>query len=419
MKLLTFLGVGKYESTLYTWEGQERTACFAPAASCTFLRPDKLIVFLTQDAQEQIYPKFCQELPSGLAVEAVAIPLGGDERQLWQIFAQVSGAVQPGEEVAFDITHGLRSFPLIGLLAASFLRSGLDVRLAAVLYGAYDVGRLVSPGKTPMFDLTPMLALLEWSAAADRFNRTGDSRYLASLIQNQRKALARTAKGDRKHLEQVGALGNLAGALTDISQSLNLIRPVQSLERTAALSGYIHLARPALEWAAAAKPFDLLLEEVERAYAPLGMDQPLDSTRLRLSLEQQRRLAAWYVEREQWVQAVTLAREWLVNWFMAHLNLTDLTNRENRDRVERVVNIEAKSLIETQKAKNPFNSIFLGSVPGVEAALNVWNLLIDVRNDIDHAGFREHPRQAVDLIEQIKSIVQTLETLPLEGIPCS
>ena len=105
--------------------------------------------------------------------------------------------------MAFDITHGLRLFPLVGLLAAAFLRSGLSVDLQAVLYGAFDVrDRGVTPNRTPMFDLSPMLALLEWSTAADRFNRTGDSRYLASLVSAQRKQLALLARGDPRLLEQ-------------------------------------------------------------------------------------------------------------------------------------------------------------------------------------------------------------------------
>ena len=174
MKLLTFLGVSKYEETTYTWQDKEYKCRFAPLASCHFLQPEELIVFLTEDAQQQIFPEFRAEVPKSVRLRAVPVPLGKDEAELWQIFEQVSGAVQPGEEAAFDITHGLRSFPLVGLLAAAFLRSGLDVKLRAVLYGAYDVGKVVSPGHTPMFDLSPMLSLLEWAAAADRFNRTGD-----------------------------------------------------------------------------------------------------------------------------------------------------------------------------------------------------------------------------------------------------
>jgi len=168
MKLLTFLGIANYRETLYKWEGRGYRSRFSPLASCAFLEPEEIIVFLTADAERDIFPEFAREVPESVRVRPVSVPLGADEAELWHIFDLVAGCVSPGEEVAFDITNGLRSFPLLGLLAAAFLRSGLDVRLKAVLYGAFDVGRVLGNGETPMFDLTPMLALLEWSAAADR-----------------------------------------------------------------------------------------------------------------------------------------------------------------------------------------------------------------------------------------------------------
>jgi len=213
MRLLTFLGVGNYQPTAYAWQGREHVSAYAPVASCRFLGPDCLTVFLTEEARQEIFDAFLADLPPGLTVQALSIPLGQNEAELWQIFDQVSGAVAPGEEVAFDITHGLRSFPLVGLLVAAFLRSGLHTPLRAVMYGAYDVrDRSVTPNRTPMFDLTPMLSLLEWAAAADRFNRTGDARYMASLLKQQQKKLALAAGADKSGLASAGALGGL-GAL--------------------------------------------------------------------------------------------------------------------------------------------------------------------------------------------------------------
>ena len=107
-------------------------------ASFHFLRPSSIIVFLTEAAQHHVFPQFRSSLPPELSVLPVPVPLGANEQELWRIFDCVGNAVQPGEEVAFDITHGLRSFPLVGLLAAAFLRSGLNVS-NAVLYGEDEI----------------------------------------------------------------------------------------------------------------------------------------------------------------------------------------------------------------------------------------------------------------------------------------
>lgn len=414
MKLLTFLGVANYEETCYVWQEQEHTSRFSPAASCRFLQPEGMIVFLTEEAEEQVYPDFQQALPADLAVQPVAIPLGKSERELWEIFDRISAAVSPGEPVAFDITHGLRSFPLVSLLAAAFLRSGLEVDLRAVLYGAFDVGRSVSPGRTPVFDLSPMISLLEWAAAADRFNRTGDARYLAALVENQRKSLALASQDDRERLEQIGRLGNLAGALESISQALRLIRPRQVRTEVAELEARIKRAEAALDLAAPARPFSLVLEKVVQTYAPLGHAGPAGAENLWTVLAVERRQIRWYAAREQWVQTIALAREWLVSWVMVQLGLRSLHQRTVRERVERVMGAEARDVIGFQaEALGP---LFLGSITGIEEVLALWSQLTQVRNDVLHAGMRKDPGRPESLIRQILQLVEKMEALPLEEV---
>ena len=414
MKLLTFLGVANYSETVYAWQNRECKTRFAPVASHAFLSPDEIIVFLTDDAKEKIYAELKAEFPAGVNIRDVPIPLGKDENELWEIFDRVSTAVQPGEEVAFDITHGLRHFPMVGLLAAAFLRSGLDVKIKAILYGAFDVGRVVSPGATPMYDLTPMLTLLEWSSAADRFNRTGDARYLADLITQQRKNMAAAAGKDAELLNQVGKVGNLAGALTSISQNLRLVRPVGIMQQTAGFSDRLEEARPGLNHTPVTRPFVMLLDRVEATFAPLGLEDALAEHQAFAFLAQQRALINWYSERELWVQMVTLAREWLVNWFMAHLGLFDWQQPEDRRRVEDVINTESKELISARKEERCFHTVFLDRMPVLEEALEVWNILADVRNDIDHAGFRKQPREAHVLVSSLGQLAGQLNELPLK-----
>ncbi len=415
MKLLTFLGIAKYRETIYKWEDRTYPSRFSPLASCAFLEPEEIIVFLTADAEREVFPEFARELPENVRVRPVPVPLGATEAELWQIFDLIAECVEPKEEVAFDITNGLRSFPLLGLLAAAFLRSGLNVHLKAVLYGAFDVGSAMGNGETPMFDLTPMLTLLEWSAAADRFNRTGDSRYLASLIAAQRTVLGKAAQGDPALQNEAGQLGNLAGALTSISQSLQLIRPVGTMKSAEGLAERVEKARPALARSAAAQPFVMLLNSIQDTYNPLGMQDPLDEDDLWESLRKQREIIHWYADREQWVPAVTLAREWVVNWFMTHLKLKEITSSEDRTRIEQVINTEAKQYLAACQRKTDFNSLFLRGIPSLPEALDLWGRLGNVRNDINHAGMRPDPGQPMALIDTIRRNLELLDQLPLEA----
>lgn len=414
MRLLTFLGTGNYRETIYTWQGQEKLAYFAPLASCEFLRPDTLSIFLTEEAEQKVFPAFRAALPSTVEVNVVPIPLGQNVNELWVIFDRVSQAVKPKEQVAFDITHGLRSFPLVGLLVAAFLRSGLNVDLHAVLYGAWDVrDQSVTPNRTPLFDLSPMIALMDWAAAADRFNRTGDARFLASLLKDQKKAMAEATSGDPTALREVGHLSNLAGALTSISQSLRLIRPEQAMQQIAGLEERVQRALPALEQTATARPFALLLESVIDTYRPLAHANPQAPENLAAGLDVERQMIRWYHDRQQWVQAVSLAREWLLSWVMLHLGMSNLTTLSARQRIENVVGSEAAEYMAAKQAGKNYIPIFLANIANIEAVLGLWLDLTQVRNDIDHAGKREKPQSPESLIDNLTQCIQRLEALPL------
>lgn len=413
MKLLTFLGVGKYEETVYLWNQREHTTRYSPAASCVFLHPDELIIFLTEEAQEAHFAELKSGIDPSIRIQPIPVPHGSNTQELWQIFDQVTGVVAPGEEVAFDITNGLRSFPLVGLLVAAFLQNGLDVNLNAVLYGAFDVrDKTVEPNRTTMFDLSPMLDLIKWSAAADRFNRTGDARFLASLLSEQRNIPGKQAGKNRDLRELAGSMGNLASALTSISQSLRLIRPYQTMDEVAGLPSILEKADPALMKSNATRPFSLLLERVNQTFLPLGMDDPWDETNLATALEKQRTIIRWYVKREQWVQAITLSREWIVSWFMNALGSEDLLNFKEREDVTKRIN-EAYIVIRASK-KSDVASEYFPNVPEAVSAMKIWCKLVSVRNDIDHAGMNENPGSPEDQIKVIKEVINLIEELPIK-----
>jgi CRISPR-associated Csx2 family protein len=415
MKVISFLGTGTYSETEYVLAGQPpvRTR-YAPVASCHFAQADSLVVFATREAEETHAQalKEALQLPDA-NVHFVLVPKGENESELWQIFSRVAENVVPGEELAFDVTHGLRSFPLVGLLAAAFLRVGFGIQLKSVFYGAFDVrDQSVTPNRTPMFDLTPMLTLLEWAAASDRFNRTGDSRYFASLLREEQKRLALQAQKEPARLAQIGQIGKLASALTNLSQSLSLIRPHQVMQHADHLTLQAQNALSVLSQSGAALPFQMLFDSTLQAYQSLALPTPEGDARQDLLV--QRELIQWYAQREHWMQAVSLAREWLVSWMMFHLGMTSLTALSDRHRIEGVVNSEAAEFLKAKKEGLAFQPVFLKSIPDLEIVLGLWKALTDTRNDIDHAGMRDNPETPENLTKNIAAYIQALNGLSLE-----
>lgn len=410
-KLVAFLGKGKYDTTEYVWGDRSLICQYSMVASTSFMEADQVVVFATREARESHEQPLRQAMPEWAHLEVIEIPRGEKQEELWEIFSLVAGAVQNRDVLVFDVTHGLRSFPIIGVLAAAFLRSALGLDLRAVLYGAYDVrDQSVTPSRTQMFDLTPLLTLLEWAVAADRFNRTGDSRYFASLLKQKQAHLAKQFQGRREELTQLGDLGRLSGALSEISQSLALIRPHLAMQQIAALRPKMEKALPLLE--KEVKPFRLVFDIVLNAYESLALSEPTSEPWK--DLECERRMIEWYADREHWVQAISLTREWLLSWVMYHLGLNSFTDLSDRHRIESVVNSEADEFVQAKRDGTEFNSVFLKQIPNLDRVLGLWKNVAEVRNDIDHAGMRQNPKEPNSLVSGVKSIIEQIKELPIQ-----
>jgi hypothetical protein len=413
MKLLTFLGKSDYKETTYCWREMEHHTKFAPIASCHFLQPDQLVVFLTNQARDAVFDEFAKSIPADVRVLPVEVPLGKTESELWTIFEQIRESVRDEVEIAFDITHGMRSSPLLSMLVAAFLKSGFNIQIKAVLYGAFEAKQ---DNKTPMFDLTPLLTLLEWSSAADRFNRTGDSRYLASLLRAYQKELATRPDVSKDDLFQLTPLNGLAGNLTGLSQSLQLIRPSAVMQFADKLIEKTKQAREALQIGDSARPFQALLDSILQTYQPLAYpdpDQPSSVEMAKEVLTVERRLIRWYYEREWWVQAASLAREWVISWLMVQTGNTNIRTQSVRETYERLLGAESDAFVEAKKSGKNYQTIFLASVPQIDEVLSFWPPLTVVRNDILHAGQREKAEGAESLISQLGNLIAKLENLPL------
>jgi len=175
------------------------------------------------------------------------------------------------------------------------------------------------------------------------------------------------------------------------------------------------MAEHALQQYASTGPFAMLLEGILDTYQSLGVSEPQKPEQLWTALRIQRSMVEWYMEREQWVQAITLLREWLVSWVMARIGQVNLQSRSARERVEKEIRDEANAFLESRRSDKAFQPLFLKSIGELQEILQIWIDLVEVRNDIDHAGMRDQPKDAVSLVEQIKALAARVDGIPLEN----
>ncbi|MGB9606217.1 MAG: TIGR02221 family CRISPR-associated protein, partial [Bryobacteraceae bacterium] len=123
----------------------------------------------TQDDLERAAQMLGEKL--GLEVRLVLIPYGRTAEEQLETLARIADQVDQGDEVALDVTHGLRHLPMLALLSALLLRSIRGATIRGVYYGAFDMRE---SGVAPVLDLKGLLAIGTWAQAVARFEADGD-----------------------------------------------------------------------------------------------------------------------------------------------------------------------------------------------------------------------------------------------------
>jgi CRISPR-associated DxTHG motif protein len=378
MKLITFLGTTDYEEVEYRWHDLSKPTKFVQEALVRWLQPETTCVLLTEGARARHWNELSQRLQGHTQIVEVGIPDGKSEEELWRIFAAISKAVQEGDEIVFDITHGFRSLPMIALLTIAYLKQVKGVKVQHVVYGVYEKGK----HEAPILDLTPFANLLDWLAAAKMFMATGDSSELGRLIQEVQNDAYRNRGAYGENLPR--ALKNFGMALEEVSNDLLLAR-VPNLPKSV-----INLSekqkRASAEVSDWTPPLTLLLDKIATAYAPFQDD----------SLSTQAALIRWYFKHNHIMQAMTLAREWVVSYHL-HKEGRDWRSRKEREQME----------------KRLGDSLQQDSL---------WSKIAEIRNDLAHCGFGRAEGQvlsATSIRQNAEEVVKQIERLAQqEAVDC-
>lgn len=359
--ILSFLGAGEYKSASYQWgvHPATTTPLFVAALSAWFPE-EQVVVLCSPTARDRNAELLQAALPHA---RLVSIPDGATDEENWNLFQAISDIVPKNESVIFDVTHGFRSMPLVGVLTLAYLRAVHSVQVQHVLYGAFQIGRPVTE-PTPAFDLTPFVKLLDWAEAASRFGDTGDARKLTQLMQDFHSPLNPAAR-HMKLLSEALSYNrhvDIGGSATDVLDALQQVRE-QELQPHQ-------------------RPFQLIVEQVEQTVRPLAVGPSASGLEVLQALY---RRVMWYAERDHYVQAVSLAREWMLQAFIwsstGDIDLSVAT-QDSASRFLASLGREERE----PKGKEPPKPVQF-SRPSDEF-LDLWVKISEDRNDAAHHGVR-------------------------------
>lgn len=373
MIILSSLGTGTYREANYKSDHHDEvvtTGLFANALQKWY--PDAQVrLLVTKTAREGENGKYVRKNHPNF--QLVDIPEGKTEAEAWKLFECIAEHIPDGEQVIFDITHGLRSLPMLGFLALSYLKVVKKIDVAHVYYGALDLTpRGGDRPLTPVIELTPLVSLLDWAQAVNRFQDTGDARLFRPLMSGPRDP----------------SLSKVAGNLEQLSVAFANNRTLDVGNIASQLKKSLEQARQT-PFVADHSPFLSVIDNIDRSISPLQKQEDA-----RLSLLAQHAQIVWYEKHGHAMQAIGLLREWLVSVVSWHQTGEIQLTRDERSEIEKLLNKHRK---EPHKA-----------VPELQKVVKLWDKVVKLRNDLSHFGMRDQRIQGQKVRGRVENAMKEL-----------
>lgn len=440
-KLFSFLGTGKYEPCYYYFTvGEEQIKdkhyrCYVQE-SLTNLLPDldkeldEIVIFITDEAWEVNWLKNNNEkydLP-GLRdvlekykdkyiITPVRIPSGKSEQELWEIFDKVFDEIESGDEIIFDITHSFRSLPMVAIIILNYAKFIKQCDIEGIYYGAVEalcppreLGKMkIEERYCPIFDLTSFVELLDWTVGIDKFISTGDARDVAFLLDIERERFGRLKEYDKSNFFK-----HLKNSIYSYTNSIATCRGKEISKRTLDLKSKLEEITDSPELVYI-KPIKPLLEKMSSELKTYSADEHKNMLKV----------VKWCYEHNLIQQGITILQEGVVTFLCEKYDLDTEDVEVDREIINQAAAIKKLSDMKSEELplekwgyvarKNEKLVRQLLDDGYFQKAAKFLNSMVDVRNDINHAGWRKSPFKPQKIENNLKKFLEEAEELIKEG----
>lgn len=314
--------------------------------------------------------------------------------QFHAALAAPRGGVQP-DLIVVDPTHGLRS---MSLLATAAIEAFVDQQLHAnqppgieIYYAAFEARQ---QDVAPIWDLTTIVFQHLWLSAVDEFLTHGRADRFASLC----KAAGDRSGRDGQH-EQAGRLRRLAGAALGLADALATARLARLVEQAASqFCSAAEAAQPLLEQQSPmlTAPLRRLIQRAASCRA----ERLLSRDGLRAAVG----VARFALECQRYAECSAILRETAITAHaLRHPPAERLDPPQNqpyeawRNRQEEAIRATGREYRTTASTPEPWAKLF--------------DDYTELRNDVQHAGYRSTPLDSPAIREQLRCFLARAEQL--------
>jgi len=387
-KIITFLGTGTYEKTIYKYENFEIESRFVQEAISKIVGNDvEFLVALTAKANEENWRTKDAEKPGlkeifdrkNISYKELYIKDGHNDQERWEHFDQIFENIKENDEIYVDVTHSFRSTPFIIMAVLNYAKFVKNIEIKGIYYGAYIPNEPVAE----IVNLSIFNLFSDWTIAAEKLITIGDSRQIGDLIEKTINPVLKSSKGSNVTAKTTrdinrnlkffsNALYTVRGC--DVSQcAINLKKSLNELKK-------IDIDE--------LKPFEKILDKMTSIVENFTGDLINDIVQavkvcIKFNLIQ---------------QGYTFLEENIFNFFCNTLSI-DVRATYSRMKISRVLNYIHSLKARGAEKTNPLEQSELDIKNQMYSLLDsniideMADLLIDIsqkRNDINHAGYRNN-----------------------------
>lgn len=318
------------------------------------------------------------------------VPVGNDEKEMWQIFQMVYDEIHEGDELYVDLTHAFRYQPMLVLVLSNYAKLLKHTTIRQLSYGNYEARD--KDNRAPIVNLLPLSDLQDWTLAAADFLDNGHAERLTEMARHSQPEADSSVGCFVDTLEQFtvdrqtcrGAKitdGAIRQQLHDISQKINTVD---------------------------IPPLTPLLQTIrERVTPPAGTMERVVSA------------AQWCFENRLWQQCLSILQEGIVTFFCQRHGL-DIMTEEKRNLINSAFTISLG--MKKDRKKRIKWRVTPENLPKMLEILNdplisnpdickSYNTLSSLRNNYMHAGYGKEHAKVISRQDMENAIVGVRDNL--------
>jgi CRISPR-associated protein Csx16 len=395
--VVSFLGIGSYEPTIYEWRERSCQTKFIALALSEISEAETTYILVTEKARNM----YGDELRAGFHAAGryeprfIDFPIGNSTQALWEQFRIVKDVLRENRDyhLIFDITLSFRTQPFFAAGVLSFVRSvDEDPYDIEVVYGAFEAR---NDNTTPVWDLTPFAELIQWSEVLSLFLKTGNAHLAAEPMEQRGRSIRKTIVQNEGRTFDLPKVDAFAKALSEFGDDIATVRTGNLLlgdkqGESSAAKLLQALSQSRDDFARYLPPVADVLDRVETFVKPLVIESNCLNTReghgALLAL------AKLYQTWRRFPEAVITLREGWITLYAE--DAAACRSRSNFDD-------KARRRAELQWGKCEGNAA---------------RTLADIRNDVEHGGYNKQPKPAKTIMAQVETWISKFRDVDAKTI---